>query len=420
MRIVLIIEHFDATRGGAEAFTVWLAAQLADRGHEVHIICHDVSARINRYRAATQRASHDADRSHAGHGNDPQAHEGVTVHTLGGVKLSSGIGFRLFGTRARSLCKRLKPDLIHSISVAYPGDIYHSQAGVYANLQQQAVASRSTSSAARWKRVMLALSSKQRTLIMLERRATRPSKVHGPEYLISLSPMMTAELQGIYHVPAERIRELPNPRLGSRELPTHEVIAADRAWFRGLYCLGAQDRVAIFVGHDFRRKGLRFAIETIARTPDWRLVVVGLGKSREYVELAAALGLNTPTATRVIFTGPTREVERIYAGCDALLFPTFYDSFGLAAIEALAFGLPVISTEFLGASYIVKQHNAGTIVASPREVDAMASALTHLPQPSSPEFEHLAARARKASLGMTGDLFMDKLLVLYKQVARNK
>src|SRR5262245_56025573 len=67
LSIALIIEHFDSSRGGAEHLTHWLAGQLAAAGITVHVVCHDVGHRINRYRAATQRASHDRDRSHAAH-----------------------------------------------------------------------------------------------------------------------------------------------------------------------------------------------------------------------------------------------------------------------------------------------------------------------------------------------------------------
>ena len=56
MKVALIIEHFDATRGAAEHLAVWVANALAKGGHEVHVVCHDVTSRINRYRQATQRA----------------------------------------------------------------------------------------------------------------------------------------------------------------------------------------------------------------------------------------------------------------------------------------------------------------------------------------------------------------------------
>src|SRR5271170_1692966 len=158
MKIALIIEHFDATRGGAEYFTVWLAKELAARKHDVHIVCHDVAARVSKYRQATQRASHDADRSHQAGGTQPPdeiVHDGIHIHRLRGMRLNSGFGFRLFGRKARFWCKRHKPDIAHSMTVAFPADIYHPHAGVYAAIQAQAVAQRNAGAQAKWKQLML-------------------------------------------------------------------------------------------------------------------------------------------------------------------------------------------------------------------------------------------------------------------------
>ena len=294
MKVALIIEHFDATRGGAEHFTVWLATALAGRGHDVHVVCHDVAPRVNKYRQATQRASHDADRypgwgiAFAGGGD---ASEGIHIHRLRGMRLNSGLGFRLFGRRARAWCAEHRPDVAHSMSVAFPADLYHPHAGVYAAIQAQAVAQRDPGAPAKWKQLMLHLSGKQRTLLALEERAVKTHGDGGAKRIISLCRMMTEQLQRHYGVAGKQVVELPNPRIATSaafDEPGGAVMAERREWFRSNYKLGERDRVAAFVGHDFRRKGLRYAIEAVAKTNDWKLIVVGLGKAREYVELANA------------------------------------------------------------------------------------------------------------------------------------
>ncbi len=78
---------------------------------------------------------------------------------------------------------------------------------------------------------------------------------------------------------------------------------------------------------------------------------------------------------RILFVGPTKRMEEVYAAADALILPTFYDSFGLVVLEALGHGLPVVSTEFLGAGYLVKENGVGVIVGSPKDVEGMAAAL---------------------------------------------
>jgi len=433
MKIALVIEHFDATRGGAEHLAVWVANELAKRGHEVHVVCHDVTSRVNRYRQATQRASHDADASFRAHPPAPPAEApraGLHVHTLKGMPANSAIGMRRFGMRARQWCAKHRPDVVHSLTVALPGDIYHPYAGVYAAMQQQAAASRHTGARATLKRVMLRLPGKQRTLVALERAAVQGRGRNGrgaAKRVISLCPMVTRQYLEQYGAGANgggKIVELPTPRMemnGTRSI-TAEEAARLRAWFRGNYKIGEKDRVAIFVGHDFRRKGLRQAIEAIARTKTaWKLLVVGLGKAREYVELADSLGIGDANAAgalgrRVLFVGPTREMASVYAAADALLLPTFYDPSGLVVLEAFGYGLPVVSTEFLGASELVKGADAGTIVASPRDIDALAAALDALPAAGTAAQQAMAQRARAASDGTSPAAYIDALLELYQQV----
>jgi glycosyltransferase involved in cell wall biosynthesis len=414
MKIAIIIEHFDPARGGAERFAVWLARQLAQRGHEVHVVCHDAKRPIHPLRAAHQGSSHDAARSEHSLGQpEPVIPEGVHVHRLRGFKLSTGMGFRLFGRRARLWCKRHRPDVAHSITVAWAGDLYHPQAGVYQGIQAQAIAARNTKSDMTLKRWLMRLSSKQRTLLALEQRAVRPRSEGGPWKIFSLSQMMSEEFFRYYNVGEGRLIRLDNPRMDG--LPELVGLDAARARFRAHYGLAETDLVAAFVGHDFRRKGLRWAVETIAFShKNWKLLVVGLGKCREYVEQAQRLGLSD----RVKFVGPTRDMHQVYAAADALLLPTFYDSFGFVGIEALSYGLPVISTRFLGCAPVISENHLGTIVQSPKDVAAMAKALDGLPAGGPARIE-LAQRARDASAGMTGEEFMRQTLEVYEQLCRH-
>jgi UDP-glucose:(heptosyl)LPS alpha-1,3-glucosyltransferase len=304
-------------------------------------------------------------------------------------------------------------DLVHSMTVAYPGDLYHPHAGVYAEIHEQAIASRPTGAKARFKRLMLQLSPKQRTLIGMERRAAKELPT-GVRKILSICLMMTEQFQRAYGVGSERFVLLENPRMGA--MPDISKQAEDRAWFRGHYGLKENDRVALFVGHDFRRKGLKWAIDAMAATKtNWKLVVAGLGKVREYVEHVERAGLSE----RVKFIGPTREMGKVYAAGDALLLPTFYDSFGLVVVEALAHGIPVVSTEFLGAADLVRRNEVGTIVKSPREVSAMAAALDGFPADGNERAE-LAARCRRAAEGMPGEKYVERVIEIYHSIIAEK
>jgi UDP-glucose:(heptosyl)LPS alpha-1,3-glucosyltransferase len=408
VKIALIIEHFDPARGGAENYTFWLAEQLALRGHEVHAVCHDSARKRHQYQAAHQGASHDVQRSaNAGRSPEVPGPRGVSVHRLPAIKLSTGIGFRQFGIAAKNWCSRNKPDVAHSMTVAWPGDLYHPHAGVYARIQQQSIASRESAPSANFKRLMLQLSGKQRTLLTMERRSAQAMADQRPWKILCISPAMREDFRSIYGTSDGKMTLLENPIMTPP--PSEQQIVKDRQWFRELYALAPDDRVAVFVGHDFRRKGLSWAIRTVAqcRTP-WKLLVVGLGKVKDHIALARELGVTD----RVKFIGPTRETNAVYSAADALLLPTFYDSFGLVALEALAFGLPVISTRFLGCSAYIESHKLGTIVDSPHQCAAMAAALDAV-EKQFPDRMELAGRAIAAGQALLPAAHLDKLEALY-------
>ena len=437
MNIGLVIEHFDPARGFAEKLAVWLAHELVRRGCEVHVVCHDVAVRVGRYRAATLRASFDPERSRRGH---PGAAEfdtlppdplprGLHLHRLRGMRLHTGLGFRLFGVRARRWFREHPVDVVHSFSVACPGDIYQASAGVYAAMQAQAAASRHTDAAAAWKRVLLRLPGKHRTLLTLERHALDGRR--SAATVIAASRMMAREFATFYPAAAKKVTILDIPQLPSAA-PAHsppETPAHARAWLRGHYGLHPDDPVALFVGHDFRREGLRYAIEAVAKTARWRLLVVGQGRVREYVELAETQASSpapsraefklqlAPAKPRILFIGPTNEMPTLYAAADALILPTFYEPVGLVAMEALSAGLPVISTLHLGLCETIVSHRAGAIVDSPRNIDALARALEDLPAPGTAAHHALQSAARHAGQGISPESYLHALEALYTKIA---
>ncbi|QGF23894.1 glycosyltransferase family 4 protein [Raineyella fluvialis] len=122
----------------------------------------------------------------------------------------------------------------------------------------------------------------------------------------------------------------------------HLPSADERAQARAEFQLGQDDRVALFVGHEFERKGLDLAIEALVHAPTVLLLVVG-GIRRTILDAgrqAETLGV----ADRVLFLGPRGDVPHLMAASDMFLMPSYYESSGLVYLEALACGLPVVST----------------------------------------------------------------------------
>jgi UDP-glucose:(heptosyl)LPS alpha-1,3-glucosyltransferase len=118
--------------------------------------------------------------------------------------------------------------------------------------------------------------------------------------------------------------------------------------------------VILFVGSGFARKGVATLIEALARmrTPDAEVWVVGRDKQQaHYVQLAQRLGI----ASRVHFFGAQTDVRSYYGAADIFCLPTLYDPMPNAALEALACGLPLVTSLTSGAAELVMPGENGSV-----------------------------------------------------------
>jgi glycosyltransferase involved in cell wall biosynthesis len=156
---------------------------------------------------------------------------------------------------------------------------------------------------------------------------------------------------------------------------------------------------ALFVGRLLAWKGAALALEAIAGTRDWRLLVCGAGRDeRQIAELADRLGLDG----RVRFLGvqPRDEVLRLMRSeADVLLFPSLREEAGWVVVEALASGLPVVCLDRGGPGAIGGDAALTAPVAD--DPDAVASSLARLLEGSLPSEEQVRARARHFSTAGT-------------------
>ena len=114
--------------------------------------------------------------------------------------------------------------------------------------------------------------------------------------------------------------------------------------------LDAGTLVALFVGGDWHRKGLRHAIEALPYADDWTLVVVGAGDPDAFANLIARLGVRQ----RVRFVGHKPDPVPYYLAADALVAPSYFEAFSLVALEAAASALPLIVPRMNGTEELVR------------------------------------------------------------------
>ena len=136
----------------------------------------------------------------------------------------------------------------------------------------------------------------------------------------------------------------------------------------------------------------------MARLPaSVRLDVAGKGNPAPYRRLAARLGV----ASRLRFLGSANRMEEVYGNADILVHPAIYEPFSNACLEAMACGLPVISSRTNGASEIIQPGRNGDVVENPADTAAMASAIQRFLNPAVRDQAGAAARRTAEALPMS-------------------
>lgn len=173
------------------------------------------------------------------------------------------------------------------------------------------------------------------------------------------SEMVREEIVRFYGYPAERIILVRNG------IPVAPLAAAreHRDAERATLGLGAEDYAVLFVGSGWERKGLRSAIDAVETLGgNARLLVAGRGDQRKF------------RSARTQFLG-VRDTMNLYAAADVFLLPTIYDPFSNACLEALAAGLPVITTTANGFAEITTSGVHGSTIGETADTKAIADAL---------------------------------------------
>ena len=256
-------------------------------------------------------------------------------------------------------------DLLFSLERVWACDGYRAGDGVHAAWLQ-----RRTVIEPPWRSKLHRFNPKHRQLLALEFALFAGG---GAKKIIVNSQMVAFEIREHYGVGPERIRLVYNglPAVAFGRLP-HTARASN-----------SELRV-LFAGSGWGRKGLAFAIAAVERLPDSLrpvLLVAGRGDPRRFAQ-----------SNRVRYLGPVLDMAEQYASADIFLLPTIYDPFSNACLEALAAGLPVITTRANGFAEILPVDVAGTVVEDPTEVAALSSALEHWADPARRRAANDAAR----------------------------
>jgi len=195
--------------------------------------------------------------------------------------------------------------------------------------------------------------------------------------VICNSRMVRDELRHYFHLPEEKLpviysgvdMEIYHPRL--RDIHRQPV--------RESHHIPAEAPLFLFVGSGFERKGVPTLLHAMTQLPEKaHLMVIGKDKRQSQAErLTTKLGL----APRVHFLGGQKDVRPFYGAADAFVLPTLYDPFPNVALEAMACGLPIVTSSKSGAAELIDQGIEG-YVCDALDTTALATHLTSLLEPS--------------------------------------
>jgi UDP-glucose:(heptosyl)LPS alpha-1,3-glucosyltransferase len=192
------------------------------------------------------------------------------------------------------------------------------------------------------------LRPKNRHLCALEARVFAPD---GTRHVICNSRFVADQIIQRFDYPPSRIDIIPNG------VPYNQFSTGDRALGRQALKLEPNDYVILLVGAGAERKGHAIARQAVRklRRPGARLVIV-----------------DTP---------PPAAMPHIYAAADVFLLPTLYDPFANVTLEALAAGLPLITSAQNGASEILQNETNGFILPRADDENLIVHLLDHLADP---------------------------------------
>ena len=117
----------------------------------------------------------------------------------------------------------------------------------------------------------------------------------------------------------------------------------------------------------------------------------------------------------VIFCGPRKEVHKYYAASDIFVFPSIYEPFGNVHLEALASGLPVITTRLSGAAEIMQDGIHGFVITLPEDYSAIAEKMRFL-MVNRDEREKISMNARKLAEKFSFKRHSERLIKLYESL----
>ncbi|HBE43954.1 MAG TPA: hypothetical protein DDW17_00530 [Deltaproteobacteria bacterium] len=330
MRIGMAIYNFNPRKGGAERYAYDLAINLAKRGHEIYVYCS----------------------------------RGVWIQGIHFIRINTTPYPRWlrnfsFAIKHHKYARAFPLDVMLGFGNTLELDVYQSHGGVQQIWLEREIASYDNPREQRYRAFLLRHSLNQK---LQEWVAEYPIRNRRYKRIVAISEMVKQHMVEHYGL-KDTIDVVYNGVDTERFHPAEKMP-------EGIFTI-------LFSAGNFRLKGLHpllLAVKELKKeTKGFQLLVMGRGRQKRYERLIDEIDIRDV----VRFIGERSSPEDVYRSAHVLAHPTFYDACSLTTMEAMASGLPVITTRWNGASALITDKE-GYVLEEPYDISGLSSAIKAL------------------------------------------
>jgi UDP-glucose:(heptosyl)LPS alpha-1,3-glucosyltransferase len=396
MNIAFCYESVLPARGGCETYIADLARRLRADRHEVHIYACRWDARA--------------------------LSEGVQFHAIASTWAPRFVKPWLFGMRCLDAMSRRPHDVTIGFDKTWGQDVLYPQGGLHAASVEHNLRKYMNPIVRHFARWFKWFDIAHWSYSFLERRQYFGNL---PSLVVVNSQMVREHFLRYYHIPPGQLHVVRSS-IDPQRFPEQDRLKC-RAQCREQYGIAPHEVVGLFAAMNYRLKGLEPLLHSIQRLlarpefadnkPAFRLMVVGNPRAKAYVNLARRLGVSDV----VRFVGYCAEMRNAYFAADFLVHPTFYDPCSLVVLEALACGLPIITTHYNGASELMHAsppQQEGYALRDPHDHQELSWCLAQMLDPG--RRHAFAQAARRTAAQWTFEQHYRQLMAVLTEAASRK
>ena len=392
MNIAFCYDSVIPERGGCETYIADLARRLVKEGHEVHL--------------------------YASRWEESALPKEMVFHKLPPSKTIRFLKPWQFSQRCEKALAENKHDISMGFNKTWGQEVLYPLGGLHSASADHNVRKHASVLVRMGAWLAQRLNPVNWTYAQIERKQYRSA--HLPT-VVANSEMVRGHFRTYLDYPEDRLFVVRNS-IDPDRFPQEQRLAIHQRQ-REAWKLSPSDIVAVFIARNYKLKGLAPLLkavrtlihEQVFSNRSWfQLVVAGSSKNDEYERLARKLDI----ADRVRFVGSCADISEAFFTADFLVHPTFYDPCSLVVLEALACGVPVITTRYNGAAELMHPPQEGFVINDPHNDVELSTAMGEL-------LDHdkraaCSKAARESATDWTFEQHYQQLMRVFEDVVRRK